>query len=131
MALVSLIRVFVVAKHDQTYKIQEELGKHNERLSLVEMKMGVFWRLCEEHLGGLLKRPIHLEMDALLDKYSTRTLTIEECERLQDLVQREYLDNPEAVPHDRLIATLVLGGINAQRLDIQRRERREQEDMSQ
>ena len=38
------------------------------RVEILEDKMRIFWTAIERNLVDLLKQPIHLEMDALLDK---------------------------------------------------------------
>ena len=42
IALISLIRTFLVAGRGQSEKIEEELSHMRERLGLIEMKINVF-----------------------------------------------------------------------------------------
>lgn len=43
-----------------------------QRITALETRVGPFWKVLEENLVEFLKRPTHLEMDALLDEYRDR-----------------------------------------------------------
>jgi len=115
LALITLVRTFVVAGQDQSAKVHEDVTHMQERLSLVEMKLGIFWRMVEENLSGLLKKPTHLEMDALLDKLKAHTITLDECYHLRRLLEATYLTDQtdKAETTNRLVAILVLGAVES------------------
>ena len=119
VALVSLVRTFVVAGRDESVKLHDELGRIKERVSLIEMKLGVFWRMVEENLSGILKKPIHLRMDMLLDKLAAHTLTLDECYELREQLRENYLEKPvdeDSPGPDKLlmpIAILVTGAVES------------------
>jgi hypothetical protein len=121
VAVLGLVRTFFAASQEQSATWQHDLGVVQERCSLLEMKMQMFWRLVEEHLSGMLKRPTHEEMDALLDKLKAHTLTLDEAYLLRTWVREVYLDEARTPPQQRIIATLVLGAVDAL---IHERERR-------
>ncbi len=113
IALISLLRTIVSANHDQSAHLIQDIFQVKERVGLVEMKIGIFWRLVEENLGTLLKKPTHVEMDGLLDKLKAHTLTLEEAQRLRGWLQRIYLDNEATHAHERLTAILVLAAVES------------------
>jgi len=113
IALISLLRTIVSANHDQSAHLIQDIFQVKERVGLVEMKIGIFWRLVEENLGTLLKKPTHVEMDGLLDKLKAHTLTLEEAQRLRGWLQRIYLDNEATHAHEWLTAILVLAAVES------------------
>src|SRR5678815_1634110 len=117
-AVTLLVRTFLVGKQSQDTALQADIGHLQERCSLLEMKMGMFWRMVEEHLSTMLKKPTHLEMDALLEKLRLHTLTLEECYRLRRWLHAVYLepdsqDTDAARGSKRIIAILVTGAVEA------------------
>lgn len=122
VAVVSLIRVFVVAAQDQSGKTKNELGEVKERVSTLEMKMGMFWRLCEEYLSGMLKKPYHVRMDTLLDKLRDHTLTLPECYELRDQLQENYLNEAAPRAAERIIAILVVGAVESLIQELERQQ---------
>ena len=122
VAIISIVRTFVVAGQDQSAQTHDEIGALKERVGLVEMKMGLFWRLVEEHLSGMLKKPIHHRMDMLLDKLAAHTLTLPECYELRDELQRNYLDDNAPQPNKNLIpiAILVASAVRSLILELER-----------
>lgn len=90
-----------------------DLGNLKERCSLLEMKIGIFWKLVEENLSGMLKKPTHFEMDGLLDKLKAHTLTLEEAQRLRRWLQRVYLEDEASHAQQRLTAILVLAAVES------------------
>lgn len=113
IALIVMVRTFVRGGRDHSEHLQQAISTIQERCALLEMKMGMFWRLVEEHLSDMLKKPTHLEMDALLDKLKQHTLTLDEAHLLRSWVQRVYLDGQDVRSQQRLIAILVMGAIGS------------------
>ena len=106
---------------DQSRANLAELRSLEERCSLLEMKMGMFWRLVEEHLSGMLKKPIHLEMDMLLEKLKNHTLTLSEARTLQAQLQKTYLDAEAVHAHEKLVAILVMSAVEALIRELERK----------
>lgn len=106
IALISLLRTFLVAARDQSAYLKERIG-------LLEMKIGLFWRLVEEHMSGMLKAPTHLEMDLLLDKLKAHTLTLPEATRLRWWLRKVYLEDEVADAQRRMTAILVLAAVES------------------
>lgn len=113
LALISLLRTFLVAGRDRSEHFTKDLMNIQERTGLLEMKIGVFWRLIEEHLSSFLKKPTHHEMDTLLDKLKAHTLTLEESKRLRGWLQRVYLDDEATHAQQRLTAILVMAALES------------------
>lgn len=92
-------------------------GAHNkERLSTLEMKVGLFWRLVEERMAGALKLPTHRRMDELIDKLSAHTISLEELQELRPMVEARSDFSPIQV--HRLIADLTIGAIDSRILEL-------------
>jgi hypothetical protein len=134
LALALGLRTVLISRHDAAVKrlselriiletLRTEFGKLSERVGLTEMKMGVFWRLVEENLSGMLKRPTHAEMDTLLDGLKAHTLTLEESKRLRWWLQRVYLDDEAAHAQQRLTAILVIAAVESLIHELERQAR--------
>jgi hypothetical protein len=105
-----------VAKH------QRELGGILERLSVVETRMGLFWKSVEQHVAQMFKLPTHHRLDELLDKFTHGTLTWDESWELDQLF-RERLTHPDITPERRIWGDLVLKGIHSYQIELERRMR--------
>jgi hypothetical protein len=59
---------------DRITRVEERRGDPEvlQRITALETRVGPFWRILEENLIDFLKKPIHLEMDDLLDKYKAQ-----------------------------------------------------------
>jgi hypothetical protein len=123
LALISLTRTFMASRQDQSEHIQTMLATIQERCSLLEMKMGVFWRMCEEHLSTLLKKPTHIEMDDLLDKLRLHTLNLEESKRLRWWLQKVYLEDEATHAQARITAILVIAAVESLIHELERKVR--------
>ena len=113
ISLTLLIRLFVTSKNSTVEHDREALNKMSERVSLLELKMGMFWKQIEENLPRLLRQPTHKEMDRLLDKLEmdADSLTLEECYRLRTLIQATYRAPDKAKPDmsTLLLVNMILG----------------------
>jgi len=114
IAFISLFWNILSKSGERVRTAMKEVAHLQERCSLLEMKMGIFWRLVEENLSGMLKKPTHHEMDVLLDKLKAHTLTLDECFQLKSWLQKVYLADslPPAV-QDRILAILVLAAVES------------------
>lgn len=99
---------------------KKQLDDHEQRLRTIELKMGFFWNSVEEHMSSILKRPTHLEMDALLEKLKDHTITLDECYTLRRWLEEVYLEGEIPVPSQRVIAVLVLGAVNSLILEYEK-----------
>jgi hypothetical protein len=63
--------------------------KVSERITKVETKVELFWKVVETNVGQLLKSPTHVEKDMLLDKLAHRELNIKEAEQLRGILTDE------------------------------------------
>jgi Flp pilus assembly protein TadB len=61
----------------------------NERMTKLETKVDLFWKVVETNVGQLLKSPTHALKDTLLDKLAHRELSIEEAELLRGILTDE------------------------------------------
>lgn len=113
IALLSLLRSAQGSHTAAVQHVRTELAALHERCALLEMKMGIFWRLVEENLSTMLKRPTHLEMDSLLDKLHSHTLTLPEAYQLRDWLTQVYLEEEVEQAQQRVIAILVLGAVES------------------
>lgn len=93
-------------------RIKEEMGRENtlirERISALETKTDLFWKIVETEVAERLKSPAHKRKDDLLDKMKAHSLTLEEAEELAEIVKAEY-NNPHERKHIELGYILVIG----------------------
>ena len=87
--LISLIGTFAtflyalsLKRADQRQQLGATVAAIDQRVILLEMKIGFFWKGVEENLSEFLKRPTHYVMDRLLEKLQDHTITLEECYEL-------------------------------------------------
>jgi len=69
IAIITLFDKFYGSSVKYREKIEKEFTDIKTRLIELETKIKPYWRTMEEHMVDLLKQPIHLCMDALLEKY--------------------------------------------------------------
>lgn len=88
-----------------------------EELASLRTKVEPFWGMIEKHLPGMLKQPIHLTMDALLDRYATERekMSTEDLIRLKDelLIAKEQA---KAKKDPRMIGYVWMAGIVSSRI---------------
>ena len=71
-------------------RTQEDRAVEQERrMTSLETKVDLFWKVVETNVGQLLKSPTHAEKDMLLDKLAHQELNIEEAERLRSILTDE------------------------------------------
>lgn len=106
----------------------ETMKPVDSRVVALEVKMGLFWNLVEENLGGMLAKanPIQLSVDEeaaakIYDSYKAKSPT-GTLLRLEPAITREL--NKQQMPetrymsHDEIaVFTMVLGAIRAQLFD--------------
>lgn len=119
-ALAILVSVIVayrsmrIQSREEDRDIVKTQAAQNERISLLEMKMGIFWKLVEENLSGFLKKPTHRTMDQLLDRLKDHTLTLEQAYALRRQLEVTYFGEDSTPKTDnRLVAILVMGAVEA------------------
>ena len=68
---------------------EDRAVKQENRMTSLETKVDLFWKVVETNVGQLLKSPTHAEKDMLLDKLAHQELNIEEAERLRSILTDE------------------------------------------
>jgi len=63
--------------------------EQDRRMTKLETKVDLFWKVVETNVGQLLKSPTHPEKDLLLDKLAHKELNIGEAERLRSILTDE------------------------------------------
>jgi hypothetical protein len=79
-----LITYFGFIKSGQDRAVAQE-----KRMTSLETKVDLFWKVVETNVGQLLKSPTHTEKDMLLDKLAHQELNIEEAEKLRSILTDE------------------------------------------
>lgn len=65
------------------------LSKMKERLSALETKIELFWKVVEKKMVDSLKQPTHQRKDSLIDKLKGGGLVLEEAVELRDILDGE------------------------------------------
>lgn len=86
--LLSLYRQSQDNKDNQRKQMEREVARE-ARMSKLETKVDLFWSVVETNVGQLLKSPVHVEKDMLLDKLAHKELNIDEAERLRSILTDE------------------------------------------
>lgn len=90
--------------------IREQIAVTRERLTAVETKTDLFWRVVETTIPKMLKSyPTHLDKDVLLDKFSRRELDYEEAARLRTILlcEMETVEpNPNTIAYVLVLSRL-------------------------
>ena len=73
-----------------------EIGKLNERVKSVERFVDSWWSMMEKEMATVLKHPTKQELDDLLDKFVSHSITTNELLQLKHIIQLE-LDNSRAL----------------------------------
>lgn len=60
-----------------------------ERLSSLETKVDLFWKVVEDKVTQILKSPNYFDKDLLLDKMRDRSLSLKEAEALRTIMNEE------------------------------------------
>jgi hypothetical protein len=90
--------------------------KMEARLTSLETKMGVFWRVIEEKAVAILHAPIHYERDALLDKLlANKRLSPDDCDRLISMLDDIVEQRESTTPDERMAALLLLARLKSQK----------------
>lgn len=71
-------------------KYYKSISSMKERLTRLETKMELFWKIVENNVGRLLKSPRQPRKDELLDKLSGNSLNREEAAELKEILEREF-----------------------------------------
>jgi hypothetical protein len=82
LAAISLVDKF----YGKSAQTQKELAQMREELASLKTKVEPFWNMIETHLPAMLKQPIHLKMDGLLDIYPTckESMSMEQLNELEE-----------------------------------------------
>jgi hypothetical protein len=97
------------------------IAKLQERLASLETKMEIFWRAVGNHVSEMLKSyPTNIEKDILLEKLSSKEITIEEAFRLKTIIKGEM----QSADKERLAYILLLAGIDVVIYEIKSNKRK-------
>ena len=81
--------------------ITDQVTINGNRITSLETKTDLFWRVIQDGVITMLKHPNCLDKDCLLDKLKDSTLTLDEAEKLKcllkDDVTSKNTDAPSAV----------------------------------
>jgi hypothetical protein len=83
--------------------------KISERMTKVEARTDLFWKVVENNVGQILKSSTHTEKDVLLDKLAHRELDTPEVEKLRGILTDEMQllgRRPEVVGYALIIGRL-------------------------
>jgi hypothetical protein len=80
---------FVQKQNDRNDRAVAQAVTQGERITKIETKVDLFWKVVETSVGSLLKSPTHTEKDVLLDKLAHRELDMPEAERLRGILTDE------------------------------------------
>jgi hypothetical protein len=79
---------------DYIKKIDKEwdakCASHGERVKAVEVENTRLWTTFGDKMADMLKLPIHLDRDILLEKYKKRVITFDEMITLNTILTEEY-----------------------------------------
>lgn len=100
---ISELEINVNQLSEKIIAINTRLDKHSEsfielleRMTVMETKMDLFWKIVENKMPSMLRMPTHLEMDLLLDKMTAGKLNYSEMNdlkmRLNDIVYNNEKD---------------------------------------
>jgi hypothetical protein len=97
------------------------ISKLQERLTALETKMEIFWKAVGNHVAEMLKSyPTNIEKDILLEKLSTKEITLEEAYKLKTIVKGEM----QKAANERLAYILLLAGIDVVIYEIKTEKRK-------
>lgn len=65
------------------------------RLAKVELMIKPIWKYIEEGVPDMLKQPLHLHKDGLIDKFRCGAITLVESLELKEIIRKEYQENPK------------------------------------
>uniref|UniRef100_A0A6M3LFC5 Uncharacterized protein n=1 Tax=viral metagenome TaxID=1070528 RepID=A0A6M3LFC5_9ZZZZ len=86
------------------------VSKTNGRLTRLESRVDVFWKVLEPHLANIIHSPTHPRRDKLVDKLVNKSLTDGEDVELKQLL-RECLD--DCRQDQKLAASLLLARVES------------------
>lgn len=92
--------------------IEKEIAEIQKELAAVKTKVEPFWNFLEDHLPDMLKKPIHLRMDELLDKYKLckESMSVEELTELENELLKAR-DEAKGSGDPRMMGYLWMAGV--------------------
>lgn len=63
------------------------------RLTAVETRNEVFWKVLEPHMAAIIHSPMHKNRDDLVDRLINKTITLEQAEELICLLEENIKEN--------------------------------------
>ena len=121
--LMKHISTEVNALYGQLDSLSGKLVLIDNRMTKQEMKMDLFWGAVQDTVKDMLKQPIHLRKDTLLDKFPD--LKYEElCELKEMLIEekKQLLPEKKLTPGKKVYLislVLMLAGIDSRLIDME------------
>lgn len=92
--------------------ISKENASMQERVTVLEAKVGLFWTVIAQNASALLHQPTHHKLDGYLERLERREeLTYAELVDLQTELKRIIREEPEPVPCYNVAAVMFLCAI--------------------
>jgi hypothetical protein len=89
ISIIVTVMGFAVTYFGFIQRQQERATAQAERMTKLETKVDLFWKVVETNVGQLLKSPTHTQKDMLIDKLAHRELDIEGAELLRGILTDE------------------------------------------
>jgi hypothetical protein len=72
--------------YGKSAQTQKEISDLKRELAILQTRVEPFWNMLETHLPSILKQPVHLKMDALLDTYAAcrESMTLDQLVDLEE-----------------------------------------------
>ena len=67
-------------------KMQSDIADIRDRIRAIEVKTELFWNAIEKEVINILHHPSESERDILLEKLQDKTITLQEMERLKNIL---------------------------------------------
>jgi len=96
---------------------RKDIGEIKERLKANEVKMELFWGAIEKQVADILKHPTEKRMDDLLDKLTTKTITLKELEDLKEILKCN-VEKKGKKSGEVLAAALLIGRVEQLLYDV-------------
>jgi hypothetical protein len=97
------------------------LGGMKERIAALETKMEIFWKAVGANVAQMLKSyPTNLRKDILLEKLSTKEITLDESYELRTILKGEM----QLAEKERIGYVLLIAGIDVVIYDLKQTQRK-------
>ncbi len=91
-------------------KLSELEVKAESRLIALETKIDLFWNFVQKEVTGLLKQPVHMRKDELLEKFKEDEISVEDLKELKTILKTEMnernKDDPKIMQYVLVVASI-------------------------